>query len=224
MGLNANNVPRTGKITPAIEAGAYPARLVQVIDLGLQPQRPFEGKEKEPAFMMATTYEMSDEFMKDEDGQDMKDKPRFVSEDFPLFSLDQEKAKSTKRYLSLDPNRVHGGDWVKLLGTPATVALVVNKSAKGNEYNNVVGVGAMRPKDVEKLPALVNEPKFFDLDDPDIAVFMSLPKFIQERIKTNLNFKASKLEALLEEAGKDNKVPNSPAKDTSESIDDSNPY
>ena len=32
-----------------IEAGVYPARLVQIIDLGLQPQKAYQGKEKAPA-------------------------------------------------------------------------------------------------------------------------------------------------------------------------------
>ena len=52
----ALNIKKTGNKGSAdripqanIEPGVYPARLVQLFDLGLQPQRPFQGKDKPPA-------------------------------------------------------------------------------------------------------------------------------------------------------------------------------
>ena len=83
MTLKANEVPSNGTRQEPIEPGSYPARLVQVIDLGLQPQE-YLGEEKAPKIEITTTYELSDEFMKDEEGNDIEDKPRWVSETFPL--------------------------------------------------------------------------------------------------------------------------------------------
>ena len=76
MSLNANNVAFAGakKDFVPLDAGTYPARLVMVIDCGLQPQRPYKGEDKEPAYEIGLTYEFADEFMKDDDGQEMKDK------------------------------------------------------------------------------------------------------------------------------------------------------
>jgi hypothetical protein len=181
-----------------LDEGAYPARLVQVIDMGLQPQRPYQGQEKAPAYMITTIYESSDEFMADEDGNPDESKPRWFWEELPIYNLDQDKAKSTKRYYALDPNEEAGGDWSKLIGNPVNVALTIS-----GEYNNIGSTSTMRPKEAQKLPPLVNEPKVFDLGDPDVDVFLTLPQRLQDKIKNNLNFEGSALEkALKEHTGK----------------------
>ena len=205
MALNANNVPRTssGKRAPILDEGAYPARLVQVIDLGLQPQREWAGEAKPPAYELQTVYESSDEFMPDEDGNPDETKPRWFWDDFKLYSLKSDLATSTKRYYALDPNEEANGDWAQLIGRPVIIALTKTKGRDGTEYNNVGGTSSMRPKEAAKLPELVNEPKVFDLGDPDIEVFLTLPQRLQDKIKTNLNFEGS----LLQKRLKDHKAP-----------------
>lgn len=201
MSLNANNqsMGGGGQYEP-MEPGTYPGRLVQVIDLGLQAQPPYQGQEKDPVRMLATTYEFVDEFMKDEDGNDQEDKPKWLTEMFPFHNLASERAKSTKRYNSLDPNHVHGGDWTKLLATPCNIT-VVNNPGKGKNagkvFDNIAEITAMREKDVKRTPELVNPPVFFDLEDPDIEVFNKLPPFIRKKIQSNLNYEGSKLQELI---------------------------
>lgn len=199
MALNAREVRNEGggHRQEPLEAGAYPARVVQVVDLGVQTQRPFQGKEKPPAHMINVTYELLDEFCVDEEGNIEEDKPRWISERFPLHNLDQDKAKSTKRYYALDPEESYGGNWVELLGTPCIVTLTATEGKgknKGKIFNNVASVSSMRPKEAAKAEPLTNDPIYFDLDDPDIDVFMSFPKFIQDIIKENLDFDGSDLE------------------------------
>lgn len=228
--MNANNVPRTntGTRAPILDEGAYPGRLVAVIDLGLQPQSPYQGQEKPPAYMIQTIYESSDEFMPGEDGEPDESKPRWFWEDFPIYSLDQDKAKSTKRYFALDPNKEFDGDWSELIGQPVLIALTRSKAKNGNEYNNVGGTSAMRPKEAAKLPDLVNEPRVFDLDNPDVEVFLSLPNNLQEKIKGNLNYEGSKLEkALAVHSGKPKdevKTSKSKKVEVKEEIDDEIPW
>ena len=215
--LNAKTVKSTFKSVPPMEAGPYPARIVGVVDMGLQPQF-YEKEEKAPAREIALTYEFSDEFMLDADGQVQKDKPRWLSEMFPLHNIKNEKAKSTQRYKAVDPTDTHGGDFAAAINTPITVTLAVNP----NNYNKVMGVAPMRSKDVEKCPPLVNKPFVFDLADPDMEVFLKLPKWIQERIKTNLQYNGSKLQALIDSG---NTVPGKePTPSVSKEVDDSNPY
>ena len=55
----------------------------------------------------------------------------------------------------------------------------------------------MRARDIEKCPELKNPAKVFDLDNPDMVVFGSLPQWLQDKIKGNLNFNGSKLQAAL---------------------------
>ena len=194
MGLKAPKGNNTSKVEQEkLEAGNYPARLVQVIDMGLQPQRAYQGQDKPPAQEVMLTYEFVDEFLKDENGKDREDKPRWLSETIPLRSLSSELAKSTKRYNVLDPDGLYEGDFSKCINSPVMVALVRN-----GDYENVGGVSVMRPKDAEKCPELVNPPKVFDLSNPDMEIFGSLPEWVREKIKGNLNYRGSKLHSLIE--------------------------
>jgi hypothetical protein len=170
------------------------ARVVQVIDLGVQAQRPYKGTEKPPIQEIMVTYELGTEFLLDEDGNEDTSKPRWVSERLPLYNLAADKAKSTKRYMALDPAKKYGGDWTQLLGAGCLVA-IVNNEKDGRTYNNVGGISPAL-KGVP-IPELVNEPKFFDQDNPDLEVFSSLPDWIQGIIRDGLGFPGSKLDGML---------------------------
>lgn len=200
MGINAakaaGGVGKERVEQPVLEAGVYPARLVQVIDMGLQAQRPYQGQDKPPVQEIMLTYELVDTFMVGEDGEEIEDKPRWVTEIIPLHNLKAEKAKSTKRYLALDPNCDFEGDFSKVVGVPVNVTLVQNQ-VQEKTYVNVAGIASMRPKDAIKTPALINDSKIFDLDNPDLEIFSTLPEWIQEKIKKNLNYKGSKLDRIL---------------------------
>lgn len=196
MPLKANDVPRTssGKRADPLEPGVYPARVVQVIDLGLQEQKAFKGEDKPPRYTLYVTYEILDEFLKDEDGNDIEDKPRWLSEKFALLPLDSDLATSTKRYLALDPAMEFKGDWSQLLGEPCMIT-VTNFEYKGSIRDKVSSISAMRPKEAKNAPALINDPKMFDTANPDMEVFYSLPQFLQDLITTeNLDYPGSELE------------------------------
>lgn len=224
MAIKAPKMEGNGKKADPIEPGTYPGRLVQVIELGLQPQRPFKGEEKQPAYEIYTTYELSDEFMKDDEGNDLEDKPRWLSENFPFYSLSSDKAKSTKRYLALDPDAKYDGDWEKVINTPVMVTISKDKSKKDPDkvFNNISSTQPMRSKEADKLPGLKNPPKIFSLSDPDITIFKSLPQWLQDKItKDNLEFNGSPLEKLLQGHGDDSgsqgaKKEDGPSEDESE--------
>lgn len=185
---------------PELESGTYPARLVQVIDLGLQPQRPYQGQPKPPKHCIMTTYELNDEFMLDEEGEPDEDRPLWVGEDLPMNPLNSDLAKSTKRYLALDPDQNHEGDWTAVIGEAVNVTIVLNPSGD-RVYQNIASTAVMRAKDKARLAPLKNEPKVFDLSEPDLSVFTSLPEWIQDKIKSNLEYAGSKLEKLLSGGG-----------------------
>lgn len=202
MGLKApkGNENRNYVAQPNIEPGTYPARLVQVLDLGMQPQRPFQGQEKAPARELMLTYELVDCFMVDENGDDIEEKPRWVSESFPFHSLASDKAKSTKRYLSFDPQLEHEGDFSQLIGAAINVT-IVNNAVGDKVYDNIASTSPMRPKDVAKCPELKNPTKMFDLEEPDMEVFNLLPEWLREKIKGNLQYEGSSLQKLVEAGG-----------------------
>jgi hypothetical protein len=206
MSLNAKKVAMTGgndkkfAEQEVLEAGTYPARVVSIIDLGLQPQRPYQGQEKPPKQEIKITYELLDEFILDEDGEEIEDKPRWVSEDIPFNNLEVDLAKSTKRYNALDPDMELDGDFTQLLTLPCLVTLnVTDGKGKnvGRKFNNVTTISQMRAKDVKKAVPLVNDAKFFSCSDPDLEIFRSLPEFQQNKIKDNLEYNGSVLQKLL---------------------------
>ena len=205
MALNAKEATGGGGFNQEnLEPGTYPARIVAIVDLGLQPQS-YQGEQKDPRQMMAVTYEFLDEFLKDEDGQEQTDKPRWLTERFPLFNIDADRAKSTIRIKAIDPNLGKSdGDWSKLLGEPVMVTVVLNPGKGKNAdriYENIAAVSAMRAKDAEKAGDMVNVPYIFDLDDPDLDIFLALPKFLREKIQSNLQWESSALAKLLNQKG-----------------------
>lgn len=228
MALNAAKIQSTGGGDRVeqdnLEPGVYKARIVQIIDFGVQPQRAFQGKEKPPAQEIGITYELLDEFMKDEDGNDLEDKPRWISENFPLHSLKADMAKSTKRYKALDPTEEFGGNWPDLIEYPCMVTIINNPGKEGKVYDNVGNVSAMRPRDAANAPELVNEAKVFDLDAPDMEVFNKLPKWIQDKIKGNLGFKSSPLEKALAGGAQEAEKPAKAAPKKGKKVEEDPPF
>lgn len=220
MALNSKNIP-SGNRAPVLEPGTYKARVVQVVDAGLQPQPDFQGKPKSPSYVIYVTYELVEEFMKDEDGEDILDKPRWITERLNLHNLSQDKAKSTIRYKSLDPTNHFDGDWALLVGAPCYVTLV-EWEKKGKKGNNVAGVSTPREKEKKSWPALVNSGVVFDLSTPDLDVFTSFPDWLKDVIKSNLEFKGSVLEKLLGKEEKAEPAKNKPS--LSEELDDDVPF
>lgn len=200
MGLNASKVAMpegNRKRQAGVEAGNYLGRLVQVVDMGLQEQRPYKGEAKPPAHEVMFTYELGTEFMVDEDGNDMEDKPRWLSETFPFHNIEADLAKSTKRIKAIDPELLHKGNLADMMGMPCTIT-VINNVNKKDPTKTYVDVGNVTPtmKGIP-VPELKNDTRLFELDEPDMEVFESLPQWVQEKLKGNLNFNGSALQAAL---------------------------
>jgi len=202
--LPASSSASSNKKRPdPLESGSYPARVVQLIILGVQDQGSFKGEAKPPRLSIRVTYEILDEFMKDEDGNDLEDKPRWLSEEFPFMSLKADLAKSTKRYYAIDPDDKADGDWSKLIGAPCVVTVVQEADKRPGVdriYEKVANVSAMRPKEAAKAPELKNPPLVWDFYDPDLEVFTKFPEWIQNKIKGAVDYEGSKLAQLLEGA------------------------
>ncbi len=205
MSLNAKKAPKPANKSsrveqPLMEVGTEEARVVQIVDLGLQKQRPFKGQEKPPIRMIRITYEFPNLFIVDEEGNDVEDKPRWLSEEIPFNNLDVDLAKSTKRYKAIDPEDTNDGDFIGLLGMPCMVTVgeydyMANGERKnGNEITNV---STITKRKADKLPELVNEAKSFLLDTPDMELFNNFPEWLQKKIKGNLEFEGSVLADLL---------------------------
>lgn len=133
---------------PLLEAGGYPAVLIRIVDLGLQPG---SAQYPDPQYKMALVFECLDEFMVDENGKELLDVPR---------EFDYEISYNADGYMSTK-SKIHGvmtalegfnKPLKDLLGSVCTIALVTKatKADANKKYNAITGVTAMREKDRAK--------------------------------------------------------------------------
>lgn len=194
MPLNINQVQQPqGGSRELLEAGPQMARLVQIIDLGLQKQKPFKGKEKRPAFQVQLTFE----FPNDTIEVDGEEKPKWKSRRVNLST--HEKSTCARWMRVLDPKGESKGDLTKLIGTPC-LALIVHEAGtgpyEGQTFDKVEDLMPLMKG--QEVPELQNDPRVFDLTSPDMDVFNGLPDFLQNIIKENLEYDGSKLQNLVE--------------------------
>ena len=177
----------------------YMCRIAQIIDMGMHHKDEWDTEtnkyvaavDKAPVNKLMVTYEFTTEYMKDKDGTELEDKPRWLSETFALYPTTVDLAISTKRYNALDPKGDFGGDWGKLAAAPCTVTIAHKKSGKAKVGN------VSPPMKGIPVPELKNPVKVFDLSDPDLTIFHSLPQWLQDDIKKNLEFEGSLLQRRL---------------------------
>lgn len=210
-----------------LDIGNYFCRIAQVIDLGLHHKESWDAAtktfvkemDKAPVQMIMVTYEFTTEFMKDEQGNELEDKPRWLSETFALHPLRVELATSTKRYNAIDTKGEFGGDWSLLLGAPCTVTIAHKKSGKAK-------IGSVAPPmKGMPVPELKNPPKMLDLSEPDLEIFQSIPVWLQDRIKDNLEYNGSPLQKLLGGAPVEKEPePKVPEPELEEGEGDDNPW
>ena len=208
MSLKARRTKQTsnsGMSNPVLEPDNYPARLVQVIDMGKRVS--FFDPEK-VNHEVNLTDELVSEFMLDEKGNPVEDKPLWLSEvinmvdmpdhmTVPEIYADQFKSKGklVQRCKTFDPKGELDFDLTEFVGKPCSLT-VVNYKKKDDSMGMKIGAvtGLMKGMVIAEL---VNPPKVFALDEPDMTIFGSLPEWFQDKIKENIEFKGSPLETAL---------------------------
>jgi len=200
MSLNLNQNTSKPKITyPELEPATYPARIVQVIDMGKQYKtnykngnqlyRDSDGNETEedtgnPIVQPKAwiTFELPTETIEIEG----EDRPRWASKEFVIST--HEKSALTKVIKACGNVKALR----ELLGKPCMIS------------TDMTSGGKSKIKDVTSLmkglsvPELSKEPVLFDLDNPDVDVFNSLPQFLKTKITESVDFGKSKLKKLLD--------------------------
>lgn len=187
---------------PLLDAGVYNARILSIVDLGIQPGSPQFPEEK---LKLEFRFELCDEFMCDEAGELLKDKPRVFSYEV-TYNEDgfMSEKSSIYKLISAIPDGFTF-DLHELIGKPVDVMIqkYVKKSGKnaGKEDNKVASILTMKAKDAAQAPQLVNTPMFFDMSEPTLEVWNKLysgnPYAQRDRILASKSFNGSKIQALL---------------------------
>ena len=176
-----------------LEAGTYPARCIQLIDIGIQ-FNPLANKNQRQVMLV---WELPTETIE----IDGEEKPRTISDTYTL-SLN-EKAKLYNILVSwrgkaFTDEELKGFDLQNILDKPCLLSLILKESKNGNMYNRVKSVSKlMKGMTVDEA----KNPIFsFDLDSKDALEQMKvLPEWIQERIRGGETYK----ELAAKEAPKD---------------------
>lgn len=185
MTLDLNKAKSGGTFTRA-EDGSYPARFVQVIDLGVQPQEDYQtGEAKEPKPRVLLTFEFPTERIE----VNGEDRPRWYSKEYTISN--HEKAGILKVVKSLDPSGKEM-QLSKLLGKPCLITIGSTSTGKPK----IVSIAP--PMKGMEVGELENPPVAFDFDNPDVGLFNSLPDWLKEKIRGALNFEGSPLKDMLE--------------------------
>ncbi len=178
----------TDKNFEPLAEGAYPARIYQVIHIGSVPG--FQGQIQNK---VRITWEFPTEtkVFKEENGE----QPYVLSNDYTLSF--HEKSQLRKVIDACDPKAlkavgedglVEEYDIENLLGK-ACLVTVIHKDSKTSEavYANI-GNCTVMPKGMT-CPEAINEPKSLSYDNFDKEYFVTLPQFIQDKMKSSSEYK-----------------------------------
>lgn len=167
-----------------VEDGTFPVRVVQVVDLGIQKGE-FKGEEYiRPEVMI--TFEFPTETIT----IDGEEKPRWLSKQFTVSMHEKSALYALVNAFDPDGKATRKGSNPKgLLGLPGMVT--VGSTASGNA--KVAGVSRLMKG--LAVAELQNGPVYFELDSASSEnnqAFEALPSWLQDKIKSAMNFDTSK--------------------------------
>lgn len=192
---------------PALDAGPRPAYVVTMATVGVQQQRPYKGKEKDPAEDIILAFEIAGETVEytfHNDGEEQTETlPRIVSNDYRFFG--GETSGLTKVRKAIDPSgeKTEEGKRIdKLLGEFCQVTLNKVESKNDGHFRNYIQ-GVSGPPNLPggtpwTPPERQQDLVLFVFDEPDWESFLKLPRWIQQKCKSALNYEGSPLHKLVE--------------------------
>lgn len=182
--MNLNNAKSTTTNYPIPSEGMQCAILTQIVGLGLQSQRPYQGQEKPPAKMVQFTYELYNDIH--DFGGDQK--PLIISESMQFSG--HEKSRLYKRVSGIDPGlRQTGGDLSKMVSTPVMLQIVHQQGKGTNAGRTFANIGAVTPmpKGMPVPQGTFNPCFLYDPYAHDEEIFQKLPQFLKDKINARLD-------------------------------------
>lgn len=182
--MNLNSAKTSNKNAPTPEAGMQLAIITQIVGLGLQPQRPYQGQAKPPAKMIRITYELPNDTR--DFGGELK--PLVLSEEMPFSG--NEKSRLYKRVTGIDPALAQSkGDLSWFVGKPVMVNIVHKVGTGTNAGRVFANIQTVTPvmKGLPVPSAPFNTTFIYDPYNHDESVFQQLPDFLKQAILSRLD-------------------------------------
>jgi hypothetical protein len=165
--------------------GNHIGRCYRVIDLGTH-KREYQGKPKGAARKVMIAWELLGE---DEEGAPLKmedGRPLSISKRYTLSLGEKANLRSDLeawRGRAFTDDELAGFDLKQLLGVYAMVN-VKHEKKDAKTYANVAGLAPLPKAMRETRPAPVNPPQFFDVTEPDMAMFEKFSDNMKELINS----------------------------------------
>ncbi len=175
-----------GQTIPKLEGGVYTATSSAIVDLGLQTSEKFQKTQRK--FMMIWN-------IKDEEVEVNGEKlPRTITKEYS-FSLNEKstlrKDLQAWRGKMFTEEELQGFNLLNILNKACQLQIILEEK-NGKQYNNIAGIMSL-PKGTVIEPLL--NTYHFDIEDESTYMnWMSIPTWIQEKIKKADNYVGSNLE------------------------------
>ena len=172
-----------------VPAGTYTARCYQMIDLGTQVTNGQFGEKKQHKIRIS--WEV---FGEDDDGNPLtvdiqgKQMPMTVDREFTLSMHENATLRAflgTWRGKAFTDDEAFTFDVSRLVGAYAMVSVAHSESKNGKTYANVTAAAKLPKALSDSKPAGVHADVIFNLDEPNLEVFESLPAWLQEKIQAS---------------------------------------
>jgi hypothetical protein len=177
LNIKALAKPATSNYPKAerVPEGTYPARLVQLVSVGVQ-ETEWKGVVKQlPKIIL--TFELPTETIT----INGEEQPRWLSIEFTLLLAD--KSNLTPVVKALDP-KGECKDLSDLLGKPCMVQVGSTSTGKAKITSIVAPMKGMPVAEIYNPAKMLA----FDFDNPDLEMFATFPQFMQEKIKSAINY------------------------------------
>lgn len=180
-----------------VKAKTYPVRLVQIAEVGMQPQTDWKTKEKKPSReIIYFTFEFSGVRVE----QDGEDRPKWLSRNVKAQGgMVSEKSNYAMTISAIDedydPDKDDTYALESILGKPC--AVTTGHTSTGNP--KIVTVTPIM--EGFEVPALENDTAIFSVKNPDLSEFKKLPDWLQKVAIGNEEFEGSEFQSLLSTAG-----------------------
>lgn len=164
-----------------VPSGSHVARCYQVIHIGTIPEE-YQGEHKH-LNKVRIGFELPLEMREFNEGEEKK--PMSISREFTLSLGDKSNLK--KFVEGMCGEVPEDFDVESLIGKECLITIVHKSKSKGGQRADMTTASPL-PKGMECPPA-INKPKILNFDNFDHELFMSLPDFLKDKIRSSLEYK-----------------------------------
>lgn len=174
-----------------LAAGTYAARIVQIVELGVQPGGEYKGQKQADVPVFHVTFELPEVTRTNREGDEVTAKETMF-----INVTSGKKAKLTHLAKAAGIENLRDYDSSEFLNKP--VLLTIEHQQKGDRIKTFVASTTRLPQGLaNSLPPASTEVKYFSFSDPDVEVFNSLGDGLKNMMTRALNYSGSKVEKLI---------------------------